>query len=54
MKITKELKERIDKNGFIVDFVYCTNCVTFNSIAHKKVGDELVCIKCNTDKYFLS
>lgn len=52
MIVTKEMKEKIDKNGFPDDFIFCSNCVTFNSIAHKKVGDEIVCINCLTDKYF--
>jgi formylmethanofuran dehydrogenase subunit E len=52
MIVTKEMKEKIDKNGFPDDFIFCSNCETFNSIAHKKVGDEIVCINCLTYKYF--
>ena len=53
VKITKEIKEKIDKNGFPVDFIFCSNCVTFNSLTNMKRGDELICINCHTDKYFL-
>jgi len=51
MKITKDPKERIDINGFSVDFVFCSNCVTFISIAKSRIGDDVICIKCRTDKF---
>jgi len=53
VKLTKEKLERRDHRGNLIDFRFCRNCVTFVSIAAKKVGDEIICIKCRTDKYFL-
>ena len=41
MKLTKEIKERIDYRGNPIDFTFCLNCVTFISIANKKGGDEM-------------
>ncbi|ALI34473.1 MAG TPA: hypothetical protein VMS35_06285 [Nitrososphaeraceae archaeon] len=43
-KITEDLKERIDKNGFPVDFIFCCNYVTFISIAKNRIGDDVICI----------
>ena len=51
LKITKDLKERIDKNGFPVDFIFCSRCVTFISIAKSRIGDDFICIKCKTNKF---
>ncbi len=51
MKITKDLKERIDKNGFPVDFIFCSNWVTFISIAKNIIGDDVIFTKCGTDKF---
>lgn len=53
MKLTKEKLERVDYKGNLIDFIFCSNCVTFISIANKKVDDEVICIKCHTDKYIL-
>jgi len=50
-KITADLKEGIDKNGFPVDFIFCSNCVTFISIAKNRISDDVICIKCRTDKF---
>ena len=50
-KITEDLKERIDKNGFPVDFIFCCNYVTFISIAKNRRGGDVICIKCRTDKF---
>ena len=53
VKLTKEKLERRDHKGNLIDFIFCSNCVTFVSIAGKKEGDEIICIKCRTDKYFI-
>ena len=53
MKLTKEKIGRIDHRGNLIDFIFCHNCVTFITIAGKKEGDEIICFKCRTDKYFI-
>jgi hypothetical protein len=53
MKLTKEKIGPIDHRGNLIDFIFCSNCVTFESIAGKKEGDEIIGFKCRTDKYFL-
>ena len=49
MEAHKRNQGRIDYRGNPIDFTFCLNCVTFISIANKKVGDEMNCIKCHTD-----
>ncbi len=52
-ELTKEQIERIDHRGNLLDFIFCSNCVSFIYIENKKVGDEITRINCHTDKYFL-
>ena len=40
VKLTKEKLESRDHRGNLIDFIFCSNCVTFVSIAGKKEGDE--------------
>lgn len=51
MKITKEIKERIDKNGNLIDFTYCFKCYHFIDISSYNIDDEIKCSYCNTDEY---
>ncbi len=51
VKLTREKLESTDHKDNLIDFMFCNNCVTFVSIAGKKEGDEIICIKCRTDKY---
>ena len=53
VKLTKEKLESRDHKGKLIDFIFCSNCVTVLSIAGNKEGDEIICIKCRTDKYFI-
>lgn len=53
VKLTKEKLESRDHKGNLIDFIFYNNCVTFVSIAGKKEGDEIICIKCRNDKYFI-
>ena len=53
LKLTKEKLARRDHKGNLIDFMFCRNCVTFVSITGKKEGEEIICIKCRTDKYFM-
>jgi len=51
--LTREKIERTDHKDNLVDFVFCNNCITFVSIAGKKEGGVIICIKCRTDKYYV-
>ena len=53
MKITKEIKERIDKNGNIIDFAFCFRCYHFLDISDYLPNDrdEVKCLNCHTDQF---
>ena len=43
MKMTKELRSRIDKNGHIIDFVFCFRCYKFLDINEYEDDKEIIC-----------
>jgi hypothetical protein len=49
MKITKEIKESRDKNGILINFIFCTRCVTFIEISEYEIGDDIDCPECHKD-----
>lgn len=51
MKITKEIKEKRDKNGNIIDFTMCMKCYHFINFDEKQIGEDISCRYCRTDKY---
>jgi hypothetical protein len=52
MKITKQIKERIDKNGNIIDFAFCFRCYGFLDISDYNMDDDGVkCLNCHTDQF---
>lgn len=51
MKITKEKLERKDQRENLIDFIFCSKCVTFISIENKNVGGEIECVNCHIDKF---
>lgn len=52
MKITKEIKERIDHRGNIIDFAYCFRCYHFMDISDYYPGvDGVKCLNCHTDQF---
>jgi hypothetical protein len=50
MKVTKEMKEKINNNGFVVDYIYCRECSNFTSLKDYEVGDDVTCQYCKKDK----
>ena len=53
VKLTREKLESTDHKDNLIDFIFCSNCVTFVIITGKKEGDEIICIKCRTDRYYI-
>ena len=53
VKLSREKLEHRGHRGNLIDFIFCNNCVAFVSIKGKKEGDEIICFKCRTDKYFM-
>jgi hypothetical protein len=51
MKITKEIKERIDYRGNIIDFAFCFNCCHFLDISDYLPGDNVNCLNCHADQF---
>jgi hypothetical protein len=51
MKLTKEIKERIDHRGNIIYFAFCFKCCHFLDISDYYVGDNVKCIHCYTDQF---
>jgi len=51
MKITKEIKERIDRRGNFIDFVFCFNCCHFLDISDYLPGNNVKCLNCHTDQF---
>ena len=49
MKITKEIKESRDKNGQLLNFIFCFRCVTFIDISEYEIGDDIDCPECHRD-----
>ena len=40
---TKEIKETRDKNGQLINFIFCFRCVTFIGISEYDIGDDIDC-----------
>lgn len=53
VKLTREKLESTDHKDNFINFMFCNNCVTFVSIAGKKQGNVIICIKCRTDEYYI-
>jgi hypothetical protein len=53
MKVTKEMKDKVDINGFIVDFIYCSECYNFTSLKGYEIGDDVTCQYCKKDENIL-
>ena len=51
MKITKEIKERIDHKGHLIDFTMCMICYHFIHFEDEPIGADIKCRYCSTDKY---
>lgn len=51
MKLTKEIKEKRDCNGHLIDFTMCMKCYHFIHFEDEEVGGDIKCRYCNTDKY---
>lgn len=49
MNITKEIKETRDKNGHLINFIFCFRCVTFIDITEYEIGDDIDCPECLRD-----
>ena len=53
MKITEEMLKARDKNGNLINFVFCSKCVKFYDLDGCKDGDEFCCQSCGTGKYLI-
>jgi hypothetical protein len=51
MKITKEIKERTDHKGNLIDFTMCMKCYHFIHFEDEPIGADIQCSYCDTDKY---
>ncbi len=53
MRITAEMLKARDKNGILVNFVFCSRCVKFYVLNDCKEGDDYCCQSCGTGKYLI-
>ncbi|WP_161486202.1 hypothetical protein [Candidatus Nitrosocosmicus hydrocola] len=53
MKITEEMLNARDKNGNLVNFVFCSKCVKFYVLDGRKRGDDFYCQTCGTGRYLI-
>ena len=53
MKITAEMLHARDKNGNLINFVFCSRCVKFCVLNGHKEGDDFHCGSCGTSKYLI-
>ena len=49
MKLTKEIKERVDHKGNLIDFTMCMKCYHFIDFSDEPIDSEIKCRYCNTD-----
>lgn len=53
MKLTKEIKERRDHKGRLIDFTMCMKCYHFIHFEDEPVGSDIKCSCCDTDEYII-
>lgn len=53
MKLTEEMLKARDKNGNLVNFVFCSKCVKFYSLDGYIEGDDFYCQSCGTGKHLI-
>ena len=53
MKITKEIKESRDKYGHLINFIFCSRCITFIDISEYEISDDIDCPDCHRDDYIV-
>lgn len=53
MKITEEIKGSRDKYGHLINFIFCSRCVTFIDISQYDIGDDIDCPECHRDDYIV-
>jgi hypothetical protein len=51
MKLTKEIKERRDHKGRLIDFTMCMKCYHFIHFEHEPEEADIKCSYCDTDEY---
>ena len=49
MKLTKEINESRYKNGYLMNFIFCSRCVTFIDITKYEIGNDIDCLECHRD-----
>jgi hypothetical protein len=54
MKLTRHIKESKDKNGVLINFVFCFRCITFIDISEYEIGDDIDCPECHRDDYIVT
>jgi hypothetical protein len=53
MKLTRHIKESKDKNGVLINFIFCFRCITFIDISEYEIGDDIDCPECHRDDYIV-
>jgi hypothetical protein len=51
VKLTEEIKERIDRRGNNIDFAFCFRCYGFLDISDNIKGEDVKCLNCHTDEF---
>lgn len=46
MKMTNELRSQVDKNGHIIDFLFCARCVQFLDMNDYEDDEDVICSYC--------
>jgi hypothetical protein len=45
--MTSELRNQKDKNGQVIDFVFCFRCSGFLDMNDYEDGEEVICVYCH-------
>lgn len=50
MIVTKEMKDRTDHYGHVIDFIFCLKCFQFIYLDWYEIGQEIKCPECGKDE----